>query len=253
MHTHHSFDSQESFEHYLNTYQPDYFVSTEHLDFDNPYTGGKDSIPDYLAYQSEIAQLTQNYSTTILKGIEVGYVDTHHDRIARFLTPKHYDVILLSVHQDGDIDYMDDCVKKLNPQDLIIDYYSRMINAVKSTDFANILTHFDYGMRRISLSVENFKEMAEPLLIELFNEVIKKQLAFELNAKSFIKYNNRALYEYAVPLYQSLGGKLFTLGSDAHKAEDYQLGFDEMAQFLRDLGVTELATYQNQQLKMVPL
>lgn len=47
----------------------------------------------------------------------------------------------------------------------------------------------------------------------------------ELNAKSFLKYGNEDLYRYAVPLYQSVGGKLFTLGSDAHVAEDYQLGF----------------------------
>ncbi|WP_233120428.1 PHP domain-containing protein [Vagococcus martis] len=78
-------------------------------------------------------------------------------------------------------------------------------------------------------------------------------MAFELNAKSFIKYRNKALYEYAIPLYISLGGKLFTLGSDAHVAEDYELGFEEMGSLLKKHGIYELAIYQKQELTNVEL
>jgi len=253
LHTHHSFDSEESFEKYIETYSPIYFVSTEHLDFDNPCVNGDDSIPDFDAYNTEINTITNKYDTTFLKGIEVGYVDTHATLLNEFLKDKEYDIILLSIHQNGIFDYMDDDVLDLNTSDLIHDYYSRMLDAVKSAEFGNVLTHFDYGMRRLDLSVDAFKSVAEPYLIDIFNTIIEKNIAFELNAKSFIKYGNKELYEYAIPLYISLGGKLFTLGSDAHVAEDYELGFEEMRNLLIKHGISELAVYQKQQLTLVTI
>lgn len=139
----------------------------------------------------------------------------------------------------------------MNDDVLSNDYYSRMLDAVKSAKFCNILTHFDYGVRRLNLSVNAFRLIAEPYLVNIFKNIIEKNIAFELNAKSFIKYGNKELYEYAIPLYISLGGKLFTLGSDAHVAEDYELGFKEMKNLLIKNGIFELAVYQKQQLIMV--
>lgn len=251
LHTHHSFDSEESFENYLNTYSPDFFVTTEHLDLKNPCVNGKDSIPDYHLYNEEINRLSLNTHTNLLKGIEIGYVNTQATLLNDFLKGKEYDVILLSIHQNGVFDYMDDDVLKLDTDVLINDYYSRMLDAVKSAKFGNILTHFDYGVRRLNLSVNEFRLIAEPYLVNIFKNIIEKNIAFELNAKSFIKYGNKELYEYAIPLYISLGGKLFTLGSDAHVAEDYELGFKEMKNLLIKNGIFELAVYQKQQLIMV--
>lgn len=253
LHTHHSFDSEETFENYLTTYSPEYFVSTEHLDFKNPCVGGKDSIPDYTKYATEIDTLNQHYPTKLLKGIEVGFVDTQKELIDEFLSDKDYDVILLSIHQNGIFDYMDDDVLSISTKDLINDYYSRMLDAVKTVDYANILTHFDYGMRRLDLSIDEFKQYAEPYLIDIFKLIIKKNMALELNAKSFVKYHNQALYEYAIPLYISLGGTLFTLGSDAHVCADYRLGFDEMTTLLKNNGIDTLATFQNQTMKLTSI
>ena len=101
------------------------------------------------------------------------------------------------------------------------------------------------------MTVEDYQKLAEPLLIEIFKAAIEANLAVELNAKSFVKYNNQHLYEYAIPLYISLGGKLFTLGSDAHVAEDYELGFEEMGALLKKHGVTQLATFKKQEMTLV--
>lgn len=253
LHTHHSFDSNELFENYLDKYSPSVFVSTEHLDFANPAEAGKNSIPEYDHYSEEIETLSKKYNTKLLHGIEVGYVNDHKELIDEFLKDKHYDLILLSIHQNGIFDYMDDDVLSLDTAELITDYYSRMLDAVKTVDFANILTHFDYGVRRLTLSIEEFKLVAEPYLIEIFKTIIDKNIAFELNAKSFVKYGNKELYEYAVSLYLSLGGTLFTLGSDAHVAEDYELGFEEMTSLLKKHVVNQLATYQNQELTLVQI
>lgn len=252
LHTHHSFDCQESFENYL-ALSPGQLVTTEHLDLCNPAEDFADSMPDYDAYTAEIAELEAKHTIRILKGIEIGFVKEHWPAIASYLAGKDFDVQLLSVHQNGKYDYMDDVVLTLDPEELIADYYTRMLSAVETADSCNILTHFDYGVRRLSLTPEAFQSYAAPYLIPLFKAVIEKQLAFELNAKSFITYGNRLLYNYAVPLYRSLGGKLFTLGSDAHRAADYELAFDDMSEFLKGFGVSHLATYQKGKLQLVAM
>lgn len=55
LHTYFSFDSEEKFENYL-AYQPEFFVSTDHFDLNNPSTG-KDDIPDYPAYINKLDSL----------------------------------------------------------------------------------------------------------------------------------------------------------------------------------------------------
>lgn len=250
LHTHFSFDSSEKFTNYLSL-SPKVLVTTEHLDFKNPWDGFEDSIPDYQNYVNEIHELSKDTGIPILKGIEIGFVEEHWEGIQNYLSDKMFDIQLLSVHQNGEYDFMDDYVLTLSEEELIKDYYKRMLLAVRTVDAANILTHFDYGVRRLDISVEEFKNYAEDLLVEIFKEAIQKSLAFEVNAKSFFSYGNRDLYEYAVPLYLSLGGELFSLGSDAHKSEDYELGFDEMKEFLKSYGVKQLATYQKGILKLV--
>ena len=47
-------------------------------------------------------------------------------------------------------------------------------------------------------------------------------------------------YEDILKLYLQMGGKLLTLGSDAHKAEKLGKGFGQTVQLLKSLGVTEL-------------
>ncbi|MGX7031451.1 PHP domain-containing protein [Vagococcus zengguangii] len=250
LHTYHSFDSSETFENYLAR-SPKVLVTTEHLDFKNPWDNFEDSMPNYADYAAEVDRLNAQQDIPILKGIEIGFVPEHWPLIQNYLAGHDYDVQLLSVHQNGEYDFMDDIVLTLEPETLIKDYYTRLLEAIKTVDPANIMTHFDYGVRRLTLDVETFKHYAEPYLIPVFKAAINKELAFELNAKSFVSYHNQALYEYAVPLYLSLGGKLFSLGSDAHRAEDYELGYDQMKHFLKGFGINELATYQQGKLRLV--
>ncbi|MGF2055047.1 PHP domain-containing protein [Vagococcus fluvialis] len=250
LHTHHSFDSEEKIENYFKVTSKQ-LVTTEHLDFHNPYDNFNDNIPDFVLYETELKKLEQEFNRSILRGIEIGYVPAHDERINEFLADKPYDLLLLSTHQNDEIDFMDPIVRTFEKKRLIHEYYEQMIVSVEKMPHTNVLTHFDYGMRQIDITVDEFQKLAEPFLIQLFKQVIAADLAFELNAKSFVKYGNKHLYEYAVPLYISLGGTLFTLGSDAHVAEDYELGFAEMKTLLRTNGVSELAIFKEQKRKQV--
>lgn len=243
LHTFLSFDSEEQFENYLVN-KPEFFVATDHFDLENSGTGFKDDIPDYAILTKKLAELNEQYDTTFLRGIELGVVPGQEAKIQDYLASHTYDLKLLSIHQNGKFDYMDDIVLTKDKFAVAKMYFDQMAEVLESFPDGHILTHFEYGLRRFDFTPEELESHFEKELITIFKKVIQRELAMEINAKSFGRYQNETLYRYAIPLYQSLGGKLFTLGSDAHVAEDYRLLFSEMANLLREFDVKQLVVFQ---------
>lgn len=249
LHTHFSYDSNADFEDYLTNYDG-YVVTTEHFDLANPVTK-VDDIPDYEMYSQTIDSLNKRFGNRVLKGIEIGYIASEKDRIIDYLADKDYDLKLLSVHHNGQFDYLDDEVKDMDPAHIIPMYFEQLAEAIEVID-ANVFAHFDYGFRVFGLSVAEFKQY-EAQFLPILDQVIKNKLAFELNAKSAYLYDNLALYEYVIDLYLSRGGTLFSVGSDGHYLEHFRFHFDDLFALLKAKGVTELAIYQKGKRIMVPL
>ncbi len=252
LHTFLSFDSNEQFEHYL-AYQPEFFVATDHFDLKNPYSNFHDDIPDYQRLVEKHQHLQDTTSTHLLKGIEIGVVPGQEQQILDYLHDHPYDLKLISIHQNGTFDYMDDAVLKKDKFDVAKIYFEQMSTVLDSFPEGHIMTHFDYGLRRFDFSQEELAQHFETELTTIFKKIVARELAMEINAKSFGPYKNAHLYEYAIPLYQSVGGKLFTLGSDAHVASDYRLDFAAMSKLLRSFDVTELAVFQGTERMMTDL
>ena len=244
MHTHFSPDSAESFENYLK--QTDgWLVTTEHLDFHDAYNGGVDTILDYVAYTNKIDALNASHDGRIRRGIEVGYTPESHAQIMSYLAGKAFDVILLSVHQNGVYDYLQPIIDEMDPRAVMQEYFSLYTEAVRQVDGANVFAHFDYGIRRLPVSVSDLQEF-EPALKGLLAEILGKEMALELNTRSMYEYNNVELYRYLIGLYLEMGGNRFSIGSDAHSIQKYRYHFDDAVALLRELGVTELTLYKNQ-------
>ena len=243
MHTHFSPDSAESFENYLE--QTDgLLVTTEHLDFHDAYNGGVDTVLDYAAYSDKIDALNAIHDGRIRRGIEVGYTPESHARIMSYLEGKTFDVILLSVHQTGRYDYLQPIIDEMDPKAVMQEYFQLCTEAVRQVDGANIFAHFDYGIRRLPVTVEDLREF-EPLLKGLLNAIMAKKMALELNTRSMYEYNNADLYRYMIGLYLEMGGSSFSLGSDAHSIQKYRYHFDDAIALLHELGVTELTLFKN--------
>ena len=243
MHTHFSPDSAESFENYLE--QTDgLLVTTEHLDFHDAYNGGVDTVLDYAAYSDKIDALNAIHDGRIRRGIEVGYTPESHARIMSYLEGKTFDVILLSVHQNGRYDYLQPIIDEMDPKAVMQEYFQLCTEAVRQVDGANIFAHFDYGIRRLPVTVDDLREF-EPLLKGLLNAIMAKEMALELNTRSMYEYNNADLYRYMIGLYLEMGGSSFSLGSDAHSIQKYRYHFDDAIALLHELGVTELTLFKN--------
>ena len=245
VHSNFSFDSNEDLENYINVSNKNDIITTEHLDFANPIINYEDSSIEYLKYIKEITSLNKKYSNKFFSGIEIGYTSNSEKRIEDFLKDKNFNLKLLSIHQNGLYDYM--CVNKklISLEALIQEYFEQMIQALESSIEFNVLAHFEYGIRIIDISVTDFDSLASKFLNKIIELIIKKEIAFEVNTKSMYKYKKENLYSYMIEKYLKKGGKLFTLGSDAHNIKDYAYKFDEARKFLLDRNIKEIILFKD--------
>ena len=245
VHSNFSFDSNEKLENYINVSNKNDIVTTEHLDFANPIINYEDSSIEYLKYIEEIDNLNKKYSNKFFSGIEIGYTPNSEKRIEDFLKDKNFNLKLLSIHQNGLYDYM--CVNKklISLEALIQEYFEQMIQALESSIEFNVLAHFEYGIRIIDISVTDFDSLASKFLNKIIELIVKKKIAFEVNTKSMYKYKKENLYSYMIEKYLKKGGKLFTLGSDAHNIKDYAYKFDDARKFLLARNVKEIILFKD--------
>ncbi|BEO98122.1 histidinol-phosphatase HisJ family protein [Fusobacterium nucleatum] len=245
VHSSFSFDSNENLENYINVCNENDMITTEHLDFENPIINYEDSSIDYLKYIEEIESLNAKYLNKFFSGIEIGYTPNSEKRIEDFLKDKKFNLKLLSIHQNGIYDYM--CVNKkiISLDALIKEYFEQMIQALESSIEFNVLAHFEYGLRMIDISVTDFDNLASVFLNKIIELIVKKEIAFEVNTKSIYKYKKENLYNYMIEKYIKKGGRLFTLGSDAHNIKEYAYKFDEAKNFLLSKNMKEIILFKD--------
>ena len=245
VHSSFSFDSNEDLENYLNVSNNNDIITTEHLDFANPIINYEDSSIDYLKYVGQIKNLNKKYSNKFFSGIEIGYTQKSEKKIEDFLKNKNFNLKLLSIHQNGNYDYM--CVNKklISLEVLVKEYFEQMIQALESSIEFNVLAHFEYGLRMIDISVIEFDNLASVSLNKIIELIVKKEIAFEVNTKSMYKYKKENLYSYMIEKYLKKGGKLFTLGSDAHNIKEYAYKFDEAKKFLLSKNIKEIILFKD--------
>ena len=245
VHSSFSFDSNENLENYINVCNENDMITTEHLDFENPIINYEDSSIDYLKYIEEIESLNAKYLNKFFSGIEIGYTPNSEKRIEDFLKDKKFNLKLLSIHQNGIYDYM--CVNKkiIRLEILVKEYFELMIQALESSIEFNVLAHFEYGLRIIDISVIEFDNLASVFLNKLIELIVKKEIAFEVNTKSMYKYKKENLYNYMIEKYIKKGGRLFTLGSDAHNIREYAYKFDEVKKFLLSKNIKEIILFKD--------
>lgn len=229
---------------------------TEHLDLENPISKGQDDIPNFdqtLAWQETFSK---DFACHLLLGVEVGYAPGQSERLREILAAYDFDIQLLSCHHNLVYDYMDtpqDSDKLDEPIDMMDQYVAQLLEAVQELPEVQILAHFDYGFRVHDVSTEWLIERYKKQLTEIFRYCIQHDIAFELNSKSIYAYDKLDLYRWAIPVYKELGGRLFTLGSDAHKVEDYQLAFDQLKALLLEFDIHEVALFEGKKARLVEL
>ena len=238
---------------------------TDHCDFFVPamkaqYENLVPEVFDVAPQQAEIDRvqgLVGEGRLKILKGIEVGMHEDHHEDIRAMLSDNSFDQVIASVHYLDGIDpfyggYYEDKDWKTAYGHYLETIYKEM---TWLGDF-DIMGHFDYVVRyapydRTSLMYRDFND----ILDEMFRFLIQEGKALEINTKSYRNYKGRdiTLDRNILDRYKELGGEIISLGSDSHRPEQSGTSFKEYVLLLKSLGFRWTAHYESRKLVQLPL
>lgn len=184
---------------------------------------------------------------TIRLGIEIGQPHFYPEIYEKKLGENDYDFVIGSMHvhpDDGDYYSLNFAGLDFAPM------YERYLDeTLKMLTFNNfdILGHITYPVRYVTKNMRDFDVMRyEKELTEIMKRLIDADRGLEVNTSTFRRGKDEPVLDKNIyDLYYSLGGRVITVGSDAHKAEHLGLGIPEALGILKTIGFTEVATYDN--------
>lgn len=223
---------------------------TEHLDFEP--TDSCFAAFDYNAYTVCIHEVRDIYRGVldVRSAVEVDYQPKYQSYIEGFLKGKSFDYILGAAHYvDGIIlENHERYFTGKSADEAYAPYFDNTLIAVE-TGLFNALAHLDlckrYGVRYFGpFDWTPYRDRIEQIL----RAVIARDMALEINT-SGLRQSPMDTYPSAdlLELYFSLGGRIITIGSDAHKAEDVGAGIGDILEMAQKIGFDSVATYSNRQ------
>lgn len=263
IHTKHSHDGKASVEEIVKS-ASDLGLSgvtiTDHFDCER--YSSKDDFKHIYKSLEDIEKASKKSEIDVLKGVEIGdwvYSKEFGDYCIKTCD---FDFILASIHSastgkrviDGFDGYK--CFLNTTPEEDVrfVDfYYENLKNTAQYADFDS-LAHLTYplrylnGMCQRNFSLENYIKEIE----EILKTIIAREKAIEINTSGLKNnFNDTMPHKEIIKLYYDMGGRLITIGSDAHLACHIATGFDETYEVLKKIGFENYYIYKSR--KPVPI
>ncbi len=228
---------------------------TEHKDFDpeDPVVNHF----DYARYSDEIDRARQEFSERLIirKGIEIDYQKWFEEDIAEYLQSHKFDYVLGSVHYAGRQMLM--TPEYLKGRDRISAYnlYFEAVRDSVASGLFDILGHLEYANRRgVPALGPYFTKPFREILTEIFQVMIEKGIALEINTAG-LRQGVGLTYpcKDTVALYAECGGKLISIGSDAHRPEDLGHSYATAGECAMKCGLRDLVTWDQRERIIRPL
>lgn len=231
-------------------------ASTPHYEYDNPDPNDHIQTFDLKEY-SEAFDSWQKLcppSLTLLKGIEFGYQTHTATAIDQIAEEADLDIVLLSNHLFHGVDvYFSKDFESLPKELRHKEYIAKMAEMVENVTNFDVATHFDYINKFTSdPGADLLYEDCPREFDRFFEALIAKDKALELNTASSMRRKSMPDPKI-IQRYIDMGGRLFTLASDAHVKENVGAGIHEFAELLKSFGIHEVCYFQKRQLKTFTL
>lgn len=255
-----SYNSKSSIDEYVERAKKigvDEITFTEHFDlFEGVNTDKK---PLHLPlYKMNFNRIKDKYPIKINIGLEIGLQPSIKDKISHNIERLKFDYVIGSTHiSDGkdvasDKSYFDD----KSAYKALLQYYKDVLENVKTFDKEyDAYSSIDFALRYCDLlekrvDYDEHKEVLDAILEEL----VRKDKALEVNT-SGLKYG--LVFPHPNPViirrYKDLGGKIITVGSGAHEANELAKNFEMAYDIVESVGFDEVAIYHERKPDFVKI
>lgn len=204
---------------------------------------------DYPNYFKELDELKKKYTgkLTLKKGLELG-VQTITLKENEELFNKYQnelDFVLLSIHQiDNQESWNQEYQQGKTQEEYNLGYYQELLNVVKNFKHYSCLAHLDLIVRYDKQGIypfENYKHLVK----EIFEVIIPEGKGIEINTSSWhYGLEDTTPSKEILKLYKEMGGRIITIGSDAHGCDRLGEHFDDAVKTLKEIGFEEICTFE---------
>jgi len=232
---------------------------TDHLDLDYPEEFGffDLDLQHYYPSHRKLADEVSNDNFTVLVGLEVGIQPHIADRCKKIVHEHPYDFIIGSTHLVDKWDpYFDSFWEQGSETELLKRYYECILENINAFSDFDSLGHLDYAFRYVktpSIKADTHKPYSE-IIDAILATIIKMDKALEVNTAALRKgMTGPNPAPSIIKRYRELGGKMITIGADAHTPEDIAADFDKLPGILNSCGFKEFVVYKNRKPEAYPI
>lgn len=217
---------------------------TDHYDKDYPRVPdieGTAFVFDPEEYFRTLAALREEYAgrITVRTGIEIGLQPHLGEFYRELIRSNPFDFVIGSVHLVHGLDpYYGEIFEGRTDEDVYRETFRMTVENLDAIDDFDVLGHIDYVVRygkekAAHYSCRKFADEIDAIL----RKVIDMGKGIELNTGGF-KYGLGFCNPHPdiIKRYRELGGKIITVGADAHKPEHIAYDFDKAEEILKDCG-----------------
>ncbi len=222
---------------------------TDHMDYDY---ADADAIFEFdsKSYFQRLMPLQEKYAGQIdlAIGVELGlqpYLSVRHHSLV-FSHP--FDFVIGSVHLVHRRDpYYPSYFEGRTESEAYQEYFESVLQNLEAFSNFDVFGHLDYVVRYSSTkNQDDSYHNCQDLIDEILRSLIRKDIGLEINTAGY-RYGLGAPNPCRNILlrYRELGGRLITLGSDAHSPEALGYGFGRAAALARECGFSSYYVYHN--------
>ena len=225
---------------------------TDHVDFIYP------NQINYDIYIPYFERLKEKYEDSIMLrlGVEIGLGPFTNKENTKLINKYLFDFVIGSSHDiDGKDLYIGEYFKGKPKKQAYIHYFEEVLDNIKTYHAFSVYGHLDVIVRygRYANNDIDYNEYAL-WIDEILKLLIQKDKGIELNTSGF-RYGLGHTHPKADILkrYKELGGKIITVGSDAHRTADIARDFQIAETILKDIGFSEICVFEKQKLNFVQI
>lgn len=206
--------------------------------------------PEYFAKLLRM-RVTYGKAITIRSGLEFGIqsitVDNYKKLYDRY--QDQLDFVLFSMHQVNNLEFWtQDFQIGKTQQEYNEEYYREILKTMKLFKNYSVLAHLDLLARYDKKGIYPF-EKVEDLIAEILKQAINDGKGIEVNTSSWhYGLTDTQPSRKILKLYKDLGGKIITVGSDAHSTKYLADHIKDAYSILKnEIGFEEITTFDHMQ------
>ncbi|MBR1528933.1 MAG: histidinol-phosphatase HisJ family protein [Oscillospiraceae bacterium] len=181
-----------------------------------------------------------------ISGIELGEPNSDFDLAKSLYQDQRLDFVIASLHELPDkldfyfLDYQQEDINAL------LENYFTILLEISRQDCFDVLGHVTYPLRYIAGDAGIAVDFScyRDMLAECFKAVIQNHKGIELNTSGYRQPYGKPFPDAdLLKLYYDLGGRILTLGSDAHKPEDLGGGIETGTELAKACGFEKICYF----------